>query len=61
MIAEVVVDISNDSVDRVYDYFALQKANVAGVSVIASAHFLDIKHLPKSFLEIFSRFVFIFY
>lgn len=39
------------------DYFALQKANVAGVSVIASAHFLDIKHLPKSFLEIFSRFV----
>ena len=28
MIAEVVVDISNDSVDRVYDYFALQTTKV---------------------------------
>lgn len=28
MIAEVVVDISNDSVDRVYDYFALPTTQV---------------------------------
>lgn len=40
-----------------HDIVALEKAVAAGIVVIASAHFSDMKYVPPSFLNVFDRYV----
>ena len=39
------------------DLIALKKATMAGVNVIATAHFSDILHIPKPFMDLFEHFI----
>ncbi len=41
------------------DCVALERAVFAGVTVIASAHFSDMRYVQKSFTDLFERFVFL--